>query len=197
MHLLTFVAAFLLAAPVAAQVVAPTAARARFCADERMPELIGGLASLQPVYPKPERSAGIEGRVFLQFVVRGDGSVSGVTVTRGVSPALDSSAAGALRRVRFVPGTRCGEPVDVRFSLPVNFRLAEHREKVARYPTADLPLRAEPAPEAAVLVRIPPGTRLVTRASGYGWCVVRYEGQVGYVLDTALAYAPPPGAPKH
>jgi protein TonB len=88
-----------------------------------MPELIGGLASIQPTYPEMERRAGIEGRVFLQFVVNEDGSVTEVTVTRGVSPGLDRAAVEAVQRARFRPGMQRGRAVRVRFSLPVNFRL--------------------------------------------------------------------------
>jgi protein TonB len=91
-----------------------------------MPELIGGLESIRPTYPEMERRAGVEGRVFLQFVVNGDGTVSDITVTRGVSPGLDAAAVQAVRtQARFRPGMQRGRPVRVQFSLPINFRLAD------------------------------------------------------------------------
>jgi protein TonB len=90
---------------------------------EVMPELLGGLPSIRPEYPEMERRAQIEGRVFLQFVVNEDGTVSEVRVTRGVSPGLDAAAVAAVRRARFLPGRQNGRPVRVRFSLPINFRL--------------------------------------------------------------------------
>ena len=90
---------------------------------EQMPELIGGIASLQIDYPEIERLAGIEGRVFVQFVVNTDGSVSDVVVVRGVSPGLDAAAVEAARSARFLPGRQRGRAVKVRFTLPVTFEL--------------------------------------------------------------------------
>lgn len=94
-----------------------------FVVVEQMPELIGGPASIQPVYPDIERMAGVEGRVFLQFVVNEDGSVSDIEVMRGVSPGLDRAAVEALRRARFQPGMQRGRPVKVRFAIPIVFQL--------------------------------------------------------------------------
>ena len=96
-----------------------------FMVVDQMPELIGGLATIQPTYPERERRAGIEDRVFLQFIVNEDGSVSDIEVTRPVSPGLDSAAVAAVRGARFRPGIQDGRPVRVRFSLPVNFRLTD------------------------------------------------------------------------
>jgi protein TonB len=90
---------------------------------EQMPEIIGGLHSIRPVYPELDRRVGNEGRVLLRFVVNEDGSVSDVVVTRGVSPGLDRAAVEAVQRARFRPGMQRGRAVKVRFSLPVNFRL--------------------------------------------------------------------------
>jgi protein TonB len=94
-----------------------------FVAVEHMPELIGGLASIQPVYPDMERRVGIEGRVVVQFVVNEDGAVSDIVVMRGVNAGLDRAAVEAVRRARFLPGIQAGRPVKVRLALPINFRL--------------------------------------------------------------------------
>ncbi|HLT46707.1 MAG TPA: energy transducer TonB [Rubricoccaceae bacterium] len=94
-----------------------------FVVVEQMPELIGGLASIRPVYPPMEKMAGIEGRVYLEFVVLEDGTVSDVTVMRGVTDGLDAAAVEAVSQARFTPGRQRGRPVRVRMSIPVTFRI--------------------------------------------------------------------------
>ncbi|MDX1418429.1 MAG: energy transducer TonB [Rubricoccaceae bacterium] len=94
-----------------------------FVVVEQMPELIGGLAAIQPVYPEMERLAGIEGRVFVEFVVNEDGTVSDVVVLRGVSAGLDDAAVAAVREARFTPGHQRGRPVRVKMSIPITFRI--------------------------------------------------------------------------
>lgn len=90
------------------------------------PQLIGGLEVLQNriQYPEMAKIAGIEGRVFLQFVVEPDGSVSNIVITRGLGGDCDEEAVRALGESRFVPGTLKGESVRVKMSIPVSFRLS-------------------------------------------------------------------------
>lgn len=92
---------------------------------EQQPVLIGGIEGLQDrvEYPEMARRSGVEGRVFLQFVVNEDGTVSDVTVARSPSPLLSDAAIEALEESRFEPGVQRGRPVKVRFSIPVNFSL--------------------------------------------------------------------------
>ncbi len=94
---------------------------------EQMPTPIGGMEGLQArvVYPELARRTGIEGTVFVQFVVDEDGSPSDVTIARGIGGGADEAAAEAVRQTRFTPGLHEGEPVRVRFSLPVRFSLEE------------------------------------------------------------------------
>lgn len=97
---------------------------------ERMPELIGGLQGLQAriSYPEAARRAGIEGRVFVQFVVNEQGRPTDVRVVRGIGGGCDEVATRALRESRFTPGLQRGRPVKVRMSLPVTFRLPDEPE---------------------------------------------------------------------
>jgi len=178
---LLLLALVVLAAPAAAQ-----QEEVVFEVVEQMPMLIGGLGSIQPVYPEMERRAGVQGRVFLQFIVNEDGSVSDIVVTRSVSPGLDAAAVAALRSARFTPGIQRGRPVKVRFSLPVNFRLLDD----TLYALFDLPLRATQDPRDAILLRIPPGTALTPRCAD-GWCIVTYREYTGYVLEAGLSSNPP------
>jgi len=94
-----------------------------FVVVEQMPDFIGGIASIRQAYPEMERMAGIEGRVFVEFVVNEDGTVSDAVVIRGVSAGLDAAAVAAVREARFTPGHQRGRPVKVRMSIPITFRI--------------------------------------------------------------------------
>ncbi len=93
---------------------------------EEMPELIGGLESIMKEvrYPATARQAGIEGRVFVQFVVNEQGGVEDARVVRGVGGGLDEEALRVVRQAKFKPGMQRGQPVRVQFSLPIFFRLS-------------------------------------------------------------------------
>lgn len=96
-----------------------------FIVVEQQPELIGGMAALQKniKYPEMARKAGIEGRVFVQFVVDERGNVNDPKVVRGIGGGCDKEALRAVESVKFKPGLQRGKPVKVQFSLPVTFRL--------------------------------------------------------------------------
>lgn len=96
-----------------------------FIVVEDRPELIGGMAALQNAveYPEFAKKAGIEGRVFVQFVVDEQGNVQNPQVTRGVHKLLDQAAVEAVKEMKFKPGKQRGKAVKVQMSLPVTFRL--------------------------------------------------------------------------
>ena len=77
-------------------------------------------------YPEAAKKAGTEGRVTVQFVVEKDGSISNVKTIREVSPDLDQEAIRVISEMpKWKPGTQRGEPVRVRYTVPVVFRLSE------------------------------------------------------------------------
>ena len=77
-------------------------------------------------YPAEEMEAGIQGKVYLRFIVGKNGAVQDVAVARGVSPGLDAEAMRAVKTMpNWIPGLQNGKPVKVRFVLPVSFKLAE------------------------------------------------------------------------
>lgn len=96
-----------------------------FVVVENMPELIGGLASIQSEieYPESARNAGIEGRVYVQFIVNEEGDVEEPRVIRGIGGGADEVALEAVKKAKFKPGYQRGKPVRVQYSLPVVFRL--------------------------------------------------------------------------
>ena len=92
---------------------------------EQSPELIGGLPGLQKKikYPEIAKKAGVEGRVFLQFIVDEQGNVSDPIVTRGIGAGCDEEAVRAILEAKFKPGKQRGKAVKVKMSLPITFRL--------------------------------------------------------------------------
>ena len=110
---------------------------------EQSPVLIDGLRGLQAgiKYPEIAKKAGVEGRVYLQFVVDETGKVVDAVVTRGIGAGCDEEALRAVEASRFVPGVQDGHRVRVKMSLPVMFKLSES-EAVAGAPTPkfDVPI---------------------------------------------------------
>ncbi len=96
-----------------------------FVVVEEMPELIGGLGELQRQirYPEMARRAGIEGRVFIQFIVNERGEVEDPQVIRGIGGGADEEALRVVSQAQFRPGMQRGRPVRVQYSLPIYFRL--------------------------------------------------------------------------
>lgn len=78
---------------------------------------------VQPDYPPRARNARVEGVVKLEAVIRADGTVGDIKVLQGLRMGCTEAAIEALRRWRFRPGKRNGVPVDVPFTLTVDFIL--------------------------------------------------------------------------
>ena len=98
-----------------------------FVVVEEMPELIGGIESIanEITYPETARQAGIEGRVYVQFIVNEEGEVEHPRVIRGIGGGADEEALRVVSQAKFKPGLQRGQPVRVQFSLPIMFRLTE------------------------------------------------------------------------
>lgn len=96
---------------------------------EVMPSFKGGgldkfreWVSKRTNYPQLAIDQKIRGTVLLTFIVEKDGSVSNVTVVKGVNPLLDQEAVKAISESpKWTPGLQRGEPVRVRYSIPLNF----------------------------------------------------------------------------
>ena len=69
------------------------------------------------------RRAGIQGAVVVRGIVRRDGTIDNVEVIKDLPQGLGDAAAEAVRRWRFRPATYRGEPIDVYYTVTVNFRL--------------------------------------------------------------------------
>ena len=96
-----------------------------FVVVEQMPELIGGIAALQKEirYPEMARQAGVNGRVFVQFIVDEMGNVSNPVVLRGIGGGCDEEALRVIKKAKFKPGMQRGKAVKVRYVIPIVFKL--------------------------------------------------------------------------
>lgn len=74
-------------------------------------------------YPSFAKKAGIEGRVFVQFVVDKQGNVTNPKITRGVHKLLNQEVLEKVKTLKCEPGQQRGNPVKVQMSLPVTFKL--------------------------------------------------------------------------
>jgi TonB family protein len=97
---------------------------------EKMPEFPGGVQELLGFlsktikYPAEAEKAGTQGRVIATFVVRKDGSISDARVVKSVDPLLDAEALRVINAMpAWIPGTQNGKPVNVKYTVPISFRL--------------------------------------------------------------------------
>ena len=96
---------------------------------EEMPEMLPsqaeGMRQLGQCiqYPDEAKAAGVEGRVFVQFIVDKKGRVTDPVVQQGLGYGIDEGVLRCVQQLRFTPGRRDGEPVRVKMSIPVTFRL--------------------------------------------------------------------------
>ena len=97
---------------------------------DQMPQFPGGFEKLKEFieknrrYPKSLQDCGIEGRVVVTFVVEKTGKISRAEVVRGVDPTLDKEALRVVRKMpQWIPGRIYGKNVDVKYTMPVDFRL--------------------------------------------------------------------------
>ena len=76
------------------------------------------------VYPPEAQDIGIEGKVYVRFVVNTTGEISEVTVTRSIDPILDENAVNIVKSMpKWIPGKIDGVLVKSYFDLPVNYKL--------------------------------------------------------------------------
>jgi protein TonB len=99
---------------------------------EVMPEPIGGASAwgkfLQKNlrFPAVAQEQGVSGKVMLSFIIEKDGSLSNIKVERGAGYGFDEEALRVLKLAKaWKPGIQNGQPVRVRYNIPINFQLNE------------------------------------------------------------------------
>ncbi|MEL6614441.1 MAG: energy transducer TonB [Bacteroidota bacterium] len=103
----------------------PTDEVVEFLPLEDQPVLIGGIEGLQErtEYPEAALRVGIQGTVYVRFVVDETGRVVDPVAVRSPHPLLSEAALSAVAASTFEPGRQRGRPVRARFTLPVRFVL--------------------------------------------------------------------------
>lgn len=77
----------------------------------------------QIVYPEKAVELGIEGRVFVQFVIDEQGNITEIKIIRGVDPLLDNEVIRVLKSSpKWEPGKQRGKPVKTTLIIPVEFK---------------------------------------------------------------------------
>jgi TonB family protein len=101
-----------------------------FQAVEQMPSYPGGTQAMidflgkNTSYPEDAIKKGIQGTVYVQFIVEKNGSISNIKVIRGVHPSLDAEAIRVTKLMaNWTPGKQNGHFVRVAFTMPVKFLL--------------------------------------------------------------------------
>ncbi len=97
---------------------------------EDMPEFPGGEAALRAFiaksinYPVIAQENGIQGKVYVTFVVDKNGGISDAKIARGVDPSIDKEALRVVMALpKWKPGKQRGKPVRVSYTVPISFVL--------------------------------------------------------------------------
>ena len=105
---------------------------------EQMPEFPGGQAALMNYlstnirYPEECRKMGVEGKIFVKFIVDKEGNINNVQILRGLPDGklLEKEALRVVRAMpKWAPGKQAGKPVSVYFTVPIAFKLNAPEEE--------------------------------------------------------------------
>jgi protein TonB len=105
-----------------------------FVVVEEQAEFPGGLDSMYTYivknlkYPELAKEKGIEGRVFVNFIIEKDGSISNVKILRGIGGGCEEAAVEMVKNMpKWKPGKQRGKPVRFQFVLPIKFELPKDK----------------------------------------------------------------------
>lgn len=97
---------------------------------EEQPDPLGGMAAFYQYvnknidYPNQAKRMNVEGKVFVQFVIDKDGSITEVKAIKGIGAGCDEAAVKVISGApKWKPGKQRGRPVKVRMILPITFKL--------------------------------------------------------------------------
>ncbi len=101
-----------------------------FVVVEHMPEFPGGMKELTKYlsnsikYPVLSLQNGIQGKVYLKFVINEQGKPEQITVMRGVDKNIDAEAIRVVKAMpQWTPGKQRNKAVKVWYTLPINFAI--------------------------------------------------------------------------
>jgi protein TonB len=97
---------------------------------DQFPEFEGGMAAWAKFiqrnlrYPPRAEEEGVSGKVFLSFVIERDGSVTDVTLLKGIGAGCDEEAMRVIKKSpKWKPGKQQNNPVRVRYTMPLSFTI--------------------------------------------------------------------------
>ncbi|MDQ1772921.1 TonB family protein [Labilibaculum sp. A4] len=97
---------------------------------QEMPEFPGGELECRKFlarnvkYPNDAHENGVEGRVYVTFIINKSGAVDNVHIAKSVAPSLDAEAVRVIKSMpKWKPGKQRGEAVNVSYTVPINFAL--------------------------------------------------------------------------
>lgn len=101
-----------------------------YCSYQEQAQFVGGMPSLfeflskEIKYPKKARKDGVEGTIYVGFIVEKDGSISNIVLKRGVEKSLNEEAMKVVKAMpKWKAGKFEGELVRSEFTLPIKFKL--------------------------------------------------------------------------
>lgn len=103
----------------------------RYVTQRQQPEFRGGMNGLGQFlsqnlrYPADAQRAGVQGKVYISFVVCTDGTLCDYEIMKGVDPSVDQEALRVVKAMsgRWKPGAERGQNVRVKYNMPINFTL--------------------------------------------------------------------------
>ncbi|MEQ9285717.1 MAG: M56 family metallopeptidase [Cyclobacteriaceae bacterium] len=126
---------------------------------EEQPAPVGGMKEFYSYvahnlrYPTTARQKGIEGRVFIQFVVDSEGNLTKIKTVKGVGAGCDEEAVRVLEGApNWKPGKQRGRAVNVRMILPITFKIDKPKESAQNYNSKRLGKIETPQMEEIVVV---------------------------------------------
>ncbi len=106
-----------------------------FVVVEEQAEFPGGLDSMYAFihknlkYPELAKEKGIQGRVFVSFIIEKDGSISNVKILRGIGGGCDEATVEMIKNMpKWKPAKQRGKEVRCQFNLPIKFELPKDKE---------------------------------------------------------------------
>jgi len=97
-----------------------------------MPAPIGGMDAWSKFlnknlrFPYEAQQDGVSGKVFLSFIIEKDGHLSDISVVRAAGHGFDEEALRVLKLAKaWKPGIQNGQPVRVKYTIPINFQAPE------------------------------------------------------------------------
>lgn len=110
----------------------------------KRPEFPGGQDAMMDFigtnirYPTYAKEKGIEGKVFIRFIITKTGKVDSVSVLKGVYSLLDEEAIRVVEKMPdWKPGTKNGKQVTCSFQIPINFKMKNKHKPELKYDTSD------------------------------------------------------------